>query len=156
MSDEQFMQEAIRLAIEGVRAGYGGPFGAVVVKGDEIIGRGQNRVLADKDPTAHAEMVAIREACRQLGHFQLDGCVVYASSEPCPMCLGALYWARPSRIVFGSGREDAARISFDDAFIYEELNHHHGRRHIPTTQMMREEALKAFQLWDDKEDKVRY
>ncbi|MCB0582535.1 MAG: nucleoside deaminase [Phaeodactylibacter sp.] len=156
MSDEKFMEEAIRLAIEGVRAGHGGPFGAVVVKDGEIIGRGQNRVLADKDPTAHAEMVAIREACRQLGHFQLDGCVVYASSEPCPMCLGALYWARPRRIVFGSSREDAARISFDDAFIYEELDHHHSQRHIPTQQMMREKALEAFKIWENKEDKTRY
>ncbi|MCB0547326.1 MAG: nucleoside deaminase [Phaeodactylibacter sp.] len=156
MSDEQFMKEAIRLAIEGVKAGHGGPFGAVIVKDGEIIGRGQNRVIIDNDPTAHAEMVAIREACRRLGHFQLESCVVYASAEPCPMCLGALYWARPSRIVFGSGREDAASISFDDAFIYRELDHHHSQRHIPTEQIMREEALKAFQAWVEKEDKTRY
>ena len=156
MSDEQFMKEAIRLAIDGVAAGYGGPFGAVIVRDGEIIGRGQNRVLATNDPTAHAEVVAIRDACQRLGHFQLDGCVVYASSEPCPMCLGALYWARPGRIVFGCGREDAARINFDDAFIYKELDHHHSQRHIPTRQMMREEALQAFQAWVDKEDKVRY
>ena len=150
------MKVAIQLAIEGVHNGLGGPFGAVVVKDGLIIGKGQNRVLADRDPTAHAEVVAIRQACEHLGHFQLEGCVIYTSCEPCPMCLGALYWARPSRIVFGSGREDAASISFDDAFIYRELDHHHSQRHIPTQQMMREEALKAFQVWVDKEDKTRY
>lgn len=156
MSDEHFMREAIRLAIEGVKNGNGGPFGAVIVKEGQIVGRGQNRVLVDKDPTAHAEVVAIRDACRQLGHFQLDGCVVYASSEPCPMCLGAIYWSRPSRIVFGCGRDDAARINFDDAFIYDELDHHHSDRHIPAEQMMREEALQAFRLWQEKENRTLY
>lgn len=150
------MQEVIRLALEGVQAGYGGPFGALVVKDGLVIGRGQNRVLVDCDPTAHAEIVAIRQACEQLGHFQLDGCVVYASCEPCPMCLGAIYWARPRRIVFGCSREDAAAINFDDAFIYEELNHHHGDRHIPTRQMMREEALLALKAWEEKQDKIHY
>ncbi|MCB9275731.1 MAG: nucleoside deaminase [Lewinellaceae bacterium] len=150
------MKEAIRLAIEGVHAGYGGPFGAVVVKDGRIIGRGQNRVLADNDPTAHAEMVAIRQACAQLGHYQLDGCVVYTSCEPCPMCLGAIYWARPERVVFGCGREDAAAANFDDAFIYEELGQQPGSRRIRTEQMMREGAMQAMQAWQDKQNKIQY
>ena len=150
------MREAIQLAMQGVKAGHGGPFGAVVVKGGRIIGRGHNRVLADRDPTAHAEVVAIREACQALGHFQLDGCTIYASCEPCPMCLGAIYWARPERIVFACGRGDAASIGFDDAFIYEELAHHPGQRHIPTAQIMRQDALVAMQAWADKQDKTQY
>jgi guanine deaminase len=154
--DEQFMQAAIQLAIKGVEAGHGGPFGALVVKDGRIIGRGHNRVLIDRDPTAHAEIVAIRDACRMLGHFQLDGCTIYTSCEPCPMCLGAIYWARPTRIVFACGREDAARIGFDDAFIYAELAHHPGQRHIPTEQMLRDQALQAMRAWADKQDKTQY
>ncbi|MCB0556110.1 MAG: nucleoside deaminase [Phaeodactylibacter sp.] len=156
MRDEQFMKVAIQLAIEGVHNGLGGPFGAVVVKDGLIIGRGQNRVLADRDPTAHAEVVAIRQACEHLGHFQLEGCVIYTSCEPCPMCLGAIYWARPNRIVFGCDRQDAAAIDFDDAFIYEELNHPPGHRRLPTEQMMRQEALYAMQAWAAKKDKTQY
>lgn len=156
MTDRDFMEEAIRLAREGMDAGLGGPFGAVVVRDGVIIGRGQNRVLADGDPTAHAEMVAIREACGKLGHFQLEGCTVYTSCEPCPMCLGAVYWARPARIVYACGREDAAAVGFDDGFIYEELDKPITERSIPTEQLMREQAHRAMQSWANKADKKQY
>jgi len=155
-NDDIFMREAIRLAKEGVANELGGPFGAVVVKDNKIIGRGQNRVLVDKDPTAHAEVTAIRNACEHLGHFQLDGCTVYTSCEPCPMCLGALYWARPSRIVYACSREDAAKVGFDDEFIYQELELHTSNRHIPTDQIMRQEALSAMEAWEKKQDKTHY
>jgi len=155
-NDDIFMREAIRLAKEGVTNELGGPFGAVVVKDNKIIGRGQNRVLVDKDPTAHAEVTAIRNACEHLGHFQLDGCTVYTSCEPCPMCLGALYWARPSRIVYACSREDAAKVGFDDEFIYQELELHTSNRHIPTDQIMRQEALSAMEAWEKKQDKTHY
>ncbi|HKK79173.1 MAG TPA: nucleoside deaminase, partial [Phaeodactylibacter sp.] len=125
MTDRDFMEQAIRLAREGMEAGMGGPFGAVVVWKGQVIGQGQNRVLADGDPTAHAEMVAIRAACEHLGHFQLEGCTLYTSCEPCPMCLGAIYWARPDRLVYACDRRDASAVGFDDSFIYEELAKHH-------------------------------
>ncbi|MFQ5447688.1 MAG: nucleoside deaminase, partial [Saprospiraceae bacterium] len=126
----RFMREAIRLAFEGMRNGTGGPFGAVVVKNGEIIGRGNNRVAASNDPTAHAEIVAIREACRHLGHFQLEDCILYTSCEPCPMCLGAIYWARPKKIFYACTRGDAAAIQFDDDFIYKEFEMPPGERKI--------------------------
>lgn len=150
------MREAIRLAFEGMRNGTGGPFGAVVVKNGEIIGRGNNRVAASNDPTAHAEIVAIREACRHLGHFQLEDCILYTSCEPCPMCLGAIYWARPKKIFYACTRGDAAAIQFDDDFIYKEFEMPPGERKISALPLLRDEALKAFEEWRDKDDKVVY
>jgi len=149
------MAEAIRLAIESVRAG-GGPFGAVVVQDGEVIGRGANRVTAANDPTAHAEIVAMRSACDALGSFQLKGCEIYTSCEPCPMCMGAIYWARPARVHYASTRTDAASAGFDDARIYEELSNPVGERSIPMLPLMREEALAAFAEWSRKTDKVPY
>lgn len=154
--DPAFMREAIRLSRENVRDGKGGPFGCVVVKEGAVIARGTNLVTSTNDPTAHAEVTAVREACRTLGTFQLTGCDVYTSCEPCPMCLGALYWARPDRIFFANGRQDAAAAGFDDLFIYEELPKEPAARRIPTVQMLREEALEVFREWDRKQDKVRY
>ena len=156
MDDQYFMQQAILLAKEAVSSGTGGPFGAVVVKDGKIIGRGQNRVLTSNDPTAHAEVSAIRDACQQLEHFQLEGCTVYTSCEPCPMCLGALYWARPARIVYACSREDAASIGFDDHFIYKELELPMDKRSIPIHQIMQAEAFSAMQMWENKEDKTQY
>jgi tRNA(Arg) A34 adenosine deaminase TadA len=150
-----FMARAIELSIANVDAG-GGPFAAVVVKDGEIVAEGTNRVTATHDPTAHAEIVAIREACRELGTFQLDGCDVYTSCEPCPMCLGALYWARPARVFFGNTAADAAAVGFDDSAIYEELRRPHGERRLPMVQLMRDEAQAAFRAWRDKADKVGY
>jgi guanine deaminase len=149
------MAEAIQLAIESVRAG-GGPFGAVVVKDGEVIGRGANRVTAANDPTAHAEIVAIRAACASLGGFQLKGCEIYTSCEPCPMCMGAIYWARPERVEYGATRADAASAGFDDAHIYEELSGPVDQRGIPMFPLMRAEALAAFAEWGRKTDKVLY
>jgi tRNA(Arg) A34 adenosine deaminase TadA len=156
MEDQDFMSVAIELAKAGVEEGLGGPFGAVVVKEGVIIGRGQNRVLADADPTAHAEVVAIREACAHLGSFQLDGCTLYTSCEPCPMCLGAIYWARPARMVYACTRHDASAVGFDDGMIYEELNRPMEDRRIPTQQCMRNESLEAMALWARKTDKTEY
>lgn len=150
------MNEAIELAKAGVEEGLGGPFGAVVVKDGQIIGRGQNRVLADADPTAHAEVVAIREACASLGSFQLEDCTLYTSCEPCPMCLGAIYWARPARMVYACTRDDASDAGFDDGFIYEEINRPLSERRIPTQQTMRRQSLEAMQRWADKTDKTEY
>ncbi len=150
------MQEAIRLALDNVRDGGGGPFGAVVVRDGEVIARSANRVTTTSDPTAPAEIVAIREACRVLGTFQLTGCDLYTSCEPCPMCLGAIYWARPARVFFGGSKEDAAAAGFDDAFIYEELEHAADQRKLPMTQIMREEALEVFRAWKEAEDRIEY
>ncbi|HYC83427.1 MAG TPA: nucleoside deaminase [Candidatus Paceibacterota bacterium] len=152
---EKFMAEAIKLSRESVASG-GGPFGAVIVKNGEIVGRGINRVTVFNDPTAHGEIVAIREACKNLNSFQLDDCVIYTSTEPCPMCLGAIYWARPKAVYFANTKDDAAAIGFDDAFIYDELDTPYESRKIPFRQMMREEALEAFKDWSGKEDKVEY
>ena len=158
MSDKQkeFMREAIRLSIENVQSGKGGPFAAVVVKDGIIIAQGTNLVTTLNDPTAHAEIIAIRNACKTLGTFQLDECEMYTSCEPCPMCLGAIYWARVSKVFFGNTKQDAANIGFDDSFIYGELNKAFNDRQIPMIQMLREEALKAFDEWKNKEDKVWY
>ncbi len=151
-----FMQSAIQLAFEGMRSGQGGPFGAVVVKNSEIIGRGNNRVALMLDPTAHAEVVAIRDACQHLGHFQLDDCVLYTSCEPCPMCLGAIYWARPKAFYFACTKADAAVIDFDDQFIYDELKLPFAERKIPAIPLLREEGLKAFAEWRLRADKFVY
>ncbi|GAB3989299.1 guanine deaminase [Spirosoma daeguense] len=154
--DEYFLREAIRLAREGMLSGQGGPFGSVVVRNGEIVGKGCNQVTSTNDPTAHAEVVAIRDACRNLGTFQLDGCVLYASCEPCPMCLGAIYWARPSRIVYGAFHSDAAGAGFDDQFIYEELEKDREQRHIPMYQLLRDEADAVFQEWIALENRTNY
>jgi guanine deaminase len=153
---QQFMREAIRLSMENVQSGRGGPFAAIVVKDGKIIARGTNLVTSTNDPTAHAEIAAIREACKALGTFQLHGCEIYTSCEPCPMCLGALYWARPERVFYGNTKQDAAEIDFDDSFIYEELYKKLSDRSIPMVQLMHTEALAAFNEWKIKEDKVKY
>ncbi len=149
------MARAIELSVENVNAG-GGPFGAVVVKDGAIVAEGVNRVTATHDPTAHAEVSAIRAACAKLGAFELRDCDLYTSCEPCPMCLGAIYWARPARVYFANLATDAARVGFDDAFIYREIAQPHARREIPMIQMMREEALAAFRAWEKKPNKVEY
>ncbi|MDB6112017.1 MAG: cytidine/deoxycytidylate deaminase family protein [Pedosphaera sp.] len=151
-----FMQEAIRLSIQRMRQGQGGPFGAVVVRKGKIIGRGWNQVTSSNDPTAHAEVVAIREACRRLGKFQLDDCELYTSCEPCPMCLSAMYWARLKKVWYANTRKDAAEIDFDDDFIYTEVARPIEDRKLPMRQYMRKEALVAFKEWQEKADKIRY
>jgi tRNA(Arg) A34 adenosine deaminase TadA len=151
-----FMQEAIRLAVENVRSGRGGPFAAVVVKQGRIIANGTNRVTSTNDPTAHAEVTAIREACRALDSFQLTGCEIYTSCEPCPMCLGAIYWARPDRVYFAATASDAADAGFDDSFIYEELKRQRSERRIPLEPMLREAGLEPFQAWKQKGDRIEY
>jgi tRNA(Arg) A34 adenosine deaminase TadA len=151
-----FMREAIRLSEENVCSGKGGPFGVAIVKDGRIIATGVNTVTSTNDPTAHAEVNAIREACRVLGTFQLDGCDIYSSCEPCPMCLGAIYWARPARLFFANSREDAARILFDDAFIYEELVKSVDMRSLPTYRILSEEAARAFEMWEQSPDRKSY
>lgn len=155
MEKTDFMKEAIRLSVENVKNG-GGPFGAVIVKEGKIIATGVNRVTSHNDPTAHAEVNAIREACKVLGRFDLSDCEIYSSCEPCPMCLGAVYWARLSRLVFANTKDDARNIGFDDSFIYKEIELKYNERAIPTEQMMRDEALAAFQLWNTNPDKIEY
>lgn len=150
------MRRAIELSVENVRSGKGGPFAALVVKDGEILATGTNVVTTACDPTAHAEVVAIREACRKLGEFQLGGCEIYTTCEPCPMCLGAIYWARPARVYFANTASDAAAIGFDDSFIYQQLGVALAERAIPMVQLMREEALAAFQEWERKSDRIGY
>jgi guanine deaminase len=154
--DNLFMARAIQLSIDNVHSGRGGPFGAVVVKDGAIIAEGANQVTSMNDPTAHAEVLAIREACRKLGVFDLEGCEIYSSCEPCPMCLGAIYWARLTRIYFSIAAADASKIGFDDSLIYRELAQPHSQRKIPMIQMMREVALAAFRAWEDKPNKIAY
>ena len=149
------MRRAIALALENIRAG-GGPFGAIIAKDGQIIAEGVNRVTSTNDPTAHAEVVAIREACRALHDFQLAGCDLYTTCEPCPMCLGAIYWARPARIIFAATAADAAAAGFDDAFIYDELKHSPVSRRIPMTQLMRDESLSVFSAWKQQPNKTPY
>jgi tRNA(Arg) A34 adenosine deaminase TadA len=151
-----FMARAIQLAVENVRSGQGGPFGAVIVNDGNIVAEGANQVTATNDPTAHAEVMAIRQACRKLGLFELKGCELYTSCEPCPMCLGAIYWTRLSRVYYGSRAADASQAGFDDSFIYREIAQPHPEREIPMVQMMREEAQAAFRAWQEKSDKIRY
>ncbi len=154
-TDRQMMRAAIRLATQSVENG-GGPFGAVIVKDGEIIAARSNSVTIDNDPTAHAEVNAIREAARKLGTFDLSGCTVYTSCEPCPMCLGAIYWAHIDRIFYGNNRADAAAIGFDDDFIYRELDKPFAKRSVPILPLLQSEALSSFRLWDEKSDKTEY
>jgi guanine deaminase len=152
----QFMARAIQLAIENVRSGKGGPFGAVVAKDGSLVAEGVNQVTLTNDPTAHAEVLAIRRACQKLGLFELKGCDLYTSCEPCPMCLGAIYWARVPRVYFGTIAADATKIGFDDSAIYHEIAQPHSQRKIPMIQMMREEALAAFRVWEETPAKIPY
>ena len=152
----KFMREAIRLSLQKMRRNDGGPFGAVVVRRGKIVGRGWNQVTSTNDPTAHAEVIAIREACRRLKTFQLDDCELYASCEPCPMCLVAGYWARLRKIYYATTRRDAAKIGFDDDFIYREVARPVSRRKVPMKQMLRNEALEVFAEWKNKADKIQY
>lgn len=154
--DNLFMARAIRLSIENARSGRGGPFGAIVVKDGKVISEGVNQVTARHDPTAHAEVNAIRQACESVGGFELRDCELYTSCEPCPMCLGAIYWARLARVYFAAVAADASKIGFDDSAIYHEIARPHAQRTIPMIQMMREEALTAFRAWEEKSDKIRY
>ncbi len=153
--NESYLREAIALALDSVRTG-GGPFGAFVVRGDQVVGRGTNRVTVVNDPTAHAEIGAVREACRHLNTFSLKGCSVYTSCEPCPMCLAALYWARVDHIYYGSTRADAAAAGFDDEFIYEEFARPAGQRRLPLTQHLRDEAQAALDAWRASPKKIPY
>jgi len=154
--EEKYMMEAIQLSKLGMANNEGGPFGCVIVKGDEIVGRGNNKVTSNNDPTAHAEVVAIRDACKNLGTYQLEDCEVYTSCEPCPMCMGAIYWARPKVVYFANNRQDAADIGFDDSMIYEEMAAELHTRKIPIIPLSRLEALKVFEEWRDKGDKTLY
>jgi guanine deaminase len=156
MSHEAFMRDAIQLSLEGVRSGRGGPFGCVVVRGGRVVGRGSNQVTSTCDPTAHAEIVAIRDACKALGTFQLDDCTIYASCEPCPMCLSAIYWARIPAAYYGNSRQDAAAIGFDDEFIYQQIPLPVGERQVSMKPLLCAEAKVAFDEWTTKPDKVSY
>ena len=151
----EFMKRAIELSIKNVGLG-GGPFGSVIVKNDKVIAEGSNKVTLNNDPTAHGEIVAIRKACKNLNNFNLSGCELYSTCEPCPMCLSAIYWARIEKVYYANTRVDAQKIDFDDSLIYSELLKNVKKRKIPMVQMMRDEALKAFELWDKKTDKVKY
>ena len=153
--DKRFMEIAIGFSEDNIDNG-GGPFGAVIVRGGEIIASGVNRVVPENDPTAHAEIMAIRSACAKLGTFRLDGCTIYSSCEPCPMCLSAIYWARIKRICYANTREDAKAIDFDDSFIYDQLTFPTEFRAVESRQLMRSDALRAFYKWSSKEDKVKY
>jgi tRNA(Arg) A34 adenosine deaminase TadA len=154
--EEKFMMEAIALSNKGIENNEGGPFGCVVVKNNSIIGRGNNKVISTNDPTAHAEIVAIRDACKNINSFQLDGCEIYTSCEPCPMCLGAIYWARPAFVYYANTRDDAAVIGFDDSMIYEEMGIDPDNRKIPVINLCRQDALKVFERWAEKQDKTLY
>ncbi len=155
MTEKEFMHRAIELSIKSVETG-GGPFGAVIVKDGEIIAEASNSVTQENDPTGHAEVNAIRKAAKKLNTFDLSGCEIYTSCEPCPMCFGAVYWARLDKLYFANNKNDAKNIGFDDSFIYEEIALPHDKRKIPNIQMEREAALKAFQAWENKEDKTEY
>ena len=152
----EFMRRAIALALDNVQTGRGGPFAALVVKDGSVVAEGANCVTTTNDPTAHAEVVAIREACRKLRNFQLSGCDLYTTCEPCPMCLGAIYWARPARVFYASLAADAAAAGFDDAFIYDELKLPLATRRLPMQQLLRDESLTIFSLWKSQENKTPY
>ena len=156
MNENEFMKRAIELSMLAIQDGKGGPFGCVIVKNGKIVGEGSNKVTSTNDPTAHAEVVAIRNACANLNTFQLDGCEIYTSCEPCPMCLGAIYWARPARIFYANTRQDAADIGFDDSMIYEEITAHLKDRKIPMISLGRNEAILTFNEWKNKTDKIDY
>ena len=151
----KFMQRAIELSIESINSG-GGPFGSVIVKDEKIISEGMNRVTVDNDPTSHGEIVAIRNACKKLNTFNLSNCSLYSSCEPCPMCMSAIYWSRIDKVYYANTRDDAKKINFDDSLIYSEISKKNEDRKIPIKQMLRDEALKAFELWDKKIDKIEY
>ena len=155
-ADEQFMRRAIELAREGMESGSGGPFGCVIVKDGRIVGEGSNSVTSTNDPTAHAEVVAIRNACKALGTFQLDGCDIYTSCEPCPMCLGAIYWARPANVFYAGTRDDAAAAGFDDGLIYEEIALPNADRQRVMVNLLREDSQAVFRSWIEKPDKTEY
>ena len=155
-SDEYFMQKAIKLPLDGMNSDDGGPFGAVIVKEDKIIAQGNNRVTSENDPTMHAEIVAIRRACKKLNTFDLSSCILYTSCEPCLMCLGAIYWAHLDKVYYANTKEDAAKIGFDDEFIYAELDLDKDNRKLPMQQLSHEQAIEVFQRWAEKEDKVEY
>ena len=154
--EKKFLEKAIKLSEIGMQEGKGGPFGCVIVKNDEIIGEGYNTVVASNDPTAHAEIVAIRQACQKLNSFQLTDCDIYASCEPCPMCLGAIYWARPKRVIYANTRHEAAAIEFDDEFIYKEINTGLSQRQIPFIHHPHPLAKKIFEEWKNMENKMKY
>ncbi len=154
--DKEFLQLAIDLAIKNLKSGNGGPFGAVIVKDGELLATGVNSVTTSNDPTMHAEVAAIRNACSKLNNFQLDGCTIYSSCEPCPMCLGAIYWARPERLVFAASKDDAAEVGFDDSFIYKEIVLDYSLRSITTQQMLNEEGKQPFDEWKKFENRVDY
>ncbi|MCF6287608.1 MAG: nucleoside deaminase [Proteobacteria bacterium] len=154
--NKEFMRKAIELSIDNVTQNKGGPFGAVIVKDGKIIATGANCVTSNNDPTAHAEITAIRNACQELGSFQLDDCEIYTSCEPCPMCLGAIYWARPKAVYYGNTKADAAKINFDDQFIYDELDLPLNHRKLKMQEFLRDEALVAFELWQQNSIKVEY
>lgn len=154
--EDKYMLEAIKLSAKSMTTREGGPFGCVIVKGDEIVGKGYNKVTSANDPTAHAEIEAIRDACRNLGTFQLCDCEVYTSCEPCPMCMGAIYWARPKKVYFANTRHDAEAIGFDDSMIYEELTCAPQNRRIPIVQIQQSEALKVFNEWKNTRDRISY
>jgi guanine deaminase len=156
MPQNTFMERAIAIALDNVRSGRGGPFGALIVKNGAIVSEGANCVTRMNDPTAHAEVVAIREACKKLGTFHLSDCEMYSSCEPCPMCLGAIYWARIAQVYFASTAADAAESGFDDSFIYGEIQRPYAERKIPMIQLMREESLAAFRAWERRPDKIIY
>ena len=156
MTHEYFMEKAVELSLENMRAGKGGPFGAIIVRQGKIVGTGANHVTSDNDPTAHAEVVANRDACKNLGTFQLDDCEIYTSCEPCPMCLAAIYWARPKAIYYANTRKDAADIGFDDDFLYEELKKNLEERSLPIHQLDKSNALKVFDERKRKTDKIEY
>ena len=151
----KFMQRAIELSIESINSG-GGPFGSVIVKDEKIISEGMNRVTVDNDPTSHGEIVAIRNACKKLNTFNLSNCSLYSSCEPCPMCMSAIYWSRIGKVYYANTRDDAKKINFDDSLIYSEISKKNEDKKIPIKQMLRDEALKAFELWDKKIDKIEY
>lgn len=155
-SVESFMRHVIALSVENVHSGKGGPFAAAVVRNGEIIAEGTNLVTSQNDPTAHAEITAIRKACHLLHTFQLNDCEIYTSCEPCPMCLGAIYWARPAKVYYGNTKTEAASIGFDDSFIYKQLEHPPEKRSIPMEQLLKDEALAGFKAWEAKEDKIAY
>ncbi|MEP6952333.1 MAG: nucleoside deaminase [Ginsengibacter sp.] len=154
--EEKFMMEAIALSHQGIENNEGGPFGCLVVKNNIIIGRGNNKVTLTNDPTAHAEIIAIRDACKNINSFQLDGCEIYTSCEPCPMCLGAIYWARPAVVYYANTRDDAAAIGFDDAMIYKEMKIDPEHRTIPAINVCRQDALKIFEHWSNKQNTTLY
>lgn len=154
--DREFINRAIQLSEQGMDANDGGPFGAIVVRDNKVIAEGVNKVTSSNDPTAHAEVVAIREACEKLQTFQLEDCVIYTSCEPCPMCLGAIYWARPKAVFYACTKEDAAKIGFDDDFIYDEIDKRIEERNIKFINLNREEGNEVFRKWEEKEGKIKY